>query len=165
MPSSRVRTTRCMSLAVLLLSLGVSRTAAFASAGEGAAAPTATTTVTTTTDSAFVPPAGTSRGWFGSAPNAKSSAPTAGNRASVSARPSSVRAPPVSTAGRTWVSRPQGATRSAPARRDAMAMEAAGGSTPPPRIIIAGAPASGKGTQCSMIKERYGVVHLSTGGG
>lgn len=32
-----------------------------------------------------------------------------------------------------------------------------------PRIIIAGAPASGKGTQCSMIKERYGVVHLSTG--
>ena len=34
---------------------------------------------------------------------------------------------------------------------------------PPPRIIIAGAPASGKGTQCNMIKERYGVVHLSTG--
>ena len=33
----------------------------------------------------------------------------------------------------------------------------------PPKIIIAGAPASGKGTQCEMIKERYGVVHLSTG--
>lgn len=33
----------------------------------------------------------------------------------------------------------------------------------PPRIIIAGAPASGKGTQCSMIKDQYGVVHLSTG--
>lgn len=32
-----------------------------------------------------------------------------------------------------------------------------------PKIIIAGAPASGKGTQCEMIKERYGVVHLSTG--
>lgn len=31
------------------------------------------------------------------------------------------------------------------------------------RIIIAGAPASGKGTQCEMIKEKYGVVHLSTG--
>uniref|UniRef100_A0A7S2WR25 Adenylate kinase active site lid domain-containing protein n=1 Tax=Eucampia antarctica TaxID=49252 RepID=A0A7S2WR25_9STRA len=31
------------------------------------------------------------------------------------------------------------------------------------RLIIAGAPASGKGTQCEMIKERYGVVHLSTG--
>jgi len=30
-------------------------------------------------------------------------------------------------------------------------------------IIIAGAPASGKGTQCEMIKEKYGVVHLSTG--
>lgn len=44
-------------------------------------------------------------------------------------------------------------------------MDAAGGSTCAPRIIIAGAPASGKGTQCSLIKERYGVVHLSTGGG
>lgn len=31
------------------------------------------------------------------------------------------------------------------------------------KIIIAGAPASGKGTQCEMIKEKYGVVHLSTG--
>ena len=32
-----------------------------------------------------------------------------------------------------------------------------------PKIIIAGAPASGKGTQCEMLKEKYGVVHLSTG--
>jgi len=31
------------------------------------------------------------------------------------------------------------------------------------RLIIAGAPASGKGTQCAFIKEKYGVVHLSTG--
>ncbi|CAN0589470.1 unnamed protein product [Ectocarpus sp. 12 AP-2014] len=45
-----------------------------------------------------------------------------------------------------------------------MAMETAAGSSSAPKIIIAGAPASGKGTQCSMIKERYGVVHLSTGG-
>lgn len=30
-------------------------------------------------------------------------------------------------------------------------------------IIIAGAPASGKGTQCAKIAEEYGVVHLSTG--
>jgi adenylate kinase len=30
-------------------------------------------------------------------------------------------------------------------------------------IIIAGAPASGKGTQCETIKEKFGVVHLSTG--
>jgi len=28
----------------------------------------------------------------------------------------------------------------------------------PPRIIIAGAPASGKGTQCEMLKERYGLL-------
>ena len=33
----------------------------------------------------------------------------------------------------------------------------------PLRIIIAGAPASGKGTQCEVIKEKFGVVHLSTG--
>jgi adenylate kinase len=33
----------------------------------------------------------------------------------------------------------------------------------PVKIIIAGAPASGKGTQCERIKERFGVVHLSTG--
>jgi adenylate kinase len=33
----------------------------------------------------------------------------------------------------------------------------------PPKIIIAGAPASGKGTQCELLIEKYGVVHLSTG--
>lgn len=30
-------------------------------------------------------------------------------------------------------------------------------------VIIAGAPASGKGTQCELIKEKFGCVHLSTG--
>jgi hypothetical protein len=33
----------------------------------------------------------------------------------------------------------------------------------PAKIIIAGAPASGKGTQCEKITAKYGVVHLSTG--
>lgn len=33
----------------------------------------------------------------------------------------------------------------------------------PPRIIICGAPASGKGTQCEFIREEFKVVHLSTG--
>jgi len=32
-----------------------------------------------------------------------------------------------------------------------------------PRIIIFGAPGSGKGTQCEAIVKAYGVVHLSTG--
>lgn len=32
-----------------------------------------------------------------------------------------------------------------------------------PKIIIAGAPAAGKGTQCEVIKEQLGVIHLSTG--
>jgi adenylate kinase len=35
--------------------------------------------------------------------------------------------------------------------------------TSPYKLIIAGAPASGKGTQCELIKLKYGVVHLSTG--
>ena len=30
-------------------------------------------------------------------------------------------------------------------------------------FIFSGAPAAGKGTQCAFIKERFGVVHLSTG--
>lgn len=36
-------------------------------------------------------------------------------------------------------------------------------STRPLRIIISGAPASGKGTQCELIATKFGVVHLSTG--
>jgi hypothetical protein len=35
--------------------------------------------------------------------------------------------------------------------------------TKSPKIIIAGAPAAGKGTQCEIIKKDFGVVHLSTG--
>jgi adenylate kinase len=35
--------------------------------------------------------------------------------------------------------------------------------SPPLGIIISGAPASGKGTQCERIREEYGLVHLSTG--
>ena len=35
--------------------------------------------------------------------------------------------------------------------------------TSPLKIIIAGAPAAGKGTQCEYIKQDFGVVHLSTG--
>eukprot|EP00961_Rhodomonas_salina_P275375 3720205-Rhodomonas_salina.1 len=31
------------------------------------------------------------------------------------------------------------------------------------QIIIAGAPASGKGTQCEKIVEEFGLVHISTG--
>ena len=43
----------------------------------------------------------------------------------------------------------------------ASAAEGAAGSSP--RLIIAGAPAAGKGTQCETIKSTFGVVHLSTG--
>jgi len=33
----------------------------------------------------------------------------------------------------------------------------------PKRVMIAGAPASGKGTQCELIVEKYGLVHISAG--
>ncbi|XP_021319891.1 probable adenylate kinase 5, chloroplastic isoform X3 [Sorghum bicolor] len=34
---------------------------------------------------------------------------------------------------------------------------------PPLKVMMSGAPASGKGTQCRMIVEKYGLVHVSTG--
>eukprot|EP00535_Pseudo-nitzschia_heimii_P001447 CAMPEP_0197184084 /NCGR_PEP_ID=MMETSP1423-20130617/9130_1 /TAXON_ID=476441 /ORGANISM="Pseudo-nitzschia heimii, Strain UNC1101" /LENGTH=296 /DNA_ID=CAMNT_0042634807 /DNA_START=70 /DNA_END=960 /DNA_ORIENTATION=- len=43
------------------------------------------------------------------------------------------------------------------------AADASGSASSSVNIIIAGAPASGKGTQCEIIKEEFGVVHLSTG--
>ncbi|KAK9199922.1 hypothetical protein WN944_015116 [Citrus x changshan-huyou] len=33
----------------------------------------------------------------------------------------------------------------------------------PLKIMISGAPASGKGTQCELIKEKYGLVHIAAG--
>ncbi|KAJ6837305.1 putative adenylate kinase 5, chloroplastic isoform X1 [Iris pallida] len=33
----------------------------------------------------------------------------------------------------------------------------------PLKVMISGAPASGKGTQCEMIVQKYGLVHISTG--
>ncbi|CAH9087974.1 unnamed protein product [Cuscuta europaea] len=33
----------------------------------------------------------------------------------------------------------------------------------PLRIVISGAPASGKGTQCELISKKYGLVHISAG--
>lgn len=53
-------------------------------------------------------------------------------------------------------------------RMESTSLEAAAASSSsdvgqPVKIIISGAPASGKGTQCEVIKEKFGVVHLSTG--
>ncbi|XP_054809406.1 adenylate kinase, chloroplastic isoform X2 [Prosopis cineraria] len=33
----------------------------------------------------------------------------------------------------------------------------------PPKIMISGAPASGKGTQCELITKKYGLVHIAAG--
>lgn len=46
---------------------------------------------------------------------------------------------------------------------DASDTDETSGASNPVNIIIAGAPASGKGTQCEIIKEEFGIVHLSTG--
>ncbi|GFY80798.1 adenylate kinase family protein [Actinidia rufa] len=35
--------------------------------------------------------------------------------------------------------------------------------TEPIKVMISGAPASGKGTQCEMIVQKFGLVHISTG--
>lgn len=47
--------------------------------------------------------------------------------------------------------------------QDSAESDASSSASTPLRLIIAGAPASGKGTQCELIKKKYGVVHLSTG--
>uniref|UniRef100_A0A453N490 adenylate kinase n=1 Tax=Aegilops tauschii subsp. strangulata TaxID=200361 RepID=A0A453N490_AEGTS len=72
------------------------------------------------------------------------------------------RSPPASTAQAVSSSaapKPRGlllpcraAEGAAPARAEA-----------PLKVMISGAPASGKGTQCRMIVEKYGLVHISTG--
>lgn len=53
------------------------------------------------------------------------------------------------------------AVKAAP--RSAPTKKATSGKKDPVKIIIAGAPASGKGTQCEGIQHKFGVVHLSTG--
>jgi len=40
---------------------------------------------------------------------------------------------------------------------------ASGNKQVPLKIMISGAPASGKGTQCQLITEKYGLVHISAG--
>ena len=46
--------------------------------------------------------------------------------------------------------------------RPTLTMKSPGGKSPLD-VVICGAPASGKGTQCEMIKSEFGLVHLSTG--
>jgi len=47
--------------------------------------------------------------------------------------------------------------------RGGFGMSAQGEEPRPPKILISGPPASGKGTQCEMIVKEFGVVHISTG--
>lgn len=57
-------------------------------------------------------------------------------------------------------------TTRAPAARTrprASAASPAGGARRPLQVIISGAPASGKGTQCARIVEEFDLVHISTG--
>ncbi|RLN88671.1 hypothetical protein BBJ28_00009095 [Nothophytophthora sp. Chile5] len=47
------------------------------------------------------------------------------------------------------------------AKSDTASLKA--GRLTPPRLVIAGPPAGGKGTQCELLVEAFGVLHLSTG--
>jgi len=55
----------------------------------------------------------------------------------------------------------KGAIDAALVKEKALAASKKGKEVAPPRIIIAGAPASGKGTQCEMLKERYVLLGLA----
>ncbi|KAI5674464.1 hypothetical protein M9H77_14828 [Catharanthus roseus] len=43
------------------------------------------------------------------------------------------------------------------------ALKISGSKAEPFKVMISGAPASGKGTQCEMIVQKFGLVHVSTG--
>ena len=64
---------------------------------------------------------------------------------------------------RSIISKNQGKTSRESTARKSISDSTAEAATAPKKIIIAGAPASGKGTQCEKITALYGVVHLSTG--
>jgi len=67
---------------------------------------------------------------------------------------------------RHWISRVKTLFRSQESILSATASQAGSESFEPgkpPQIIIFGAPASGKGTQCEILKKELALVHLSTG--
>ncbi|KAJ1266852.1 hypothetical protein BS78_07G010900 [Paspalum vaginatum] len=66
---------------------------------------------------------------------------------------------PASPRSRSLRLRPAG--RRSPATRSTKAVVAA--LADPLKVMISGAPASGKGTQCELIKTKYGLVHISAG--
>ncbi|GER33669.1 adenylate kinase family protein [Striga asiatica] len=53
-----------------------------------------------------------------------------------------------------------GGTKTKPTRKVLKVLSAQSG---PMKVMISGAPASGKGTQCEKIAEKFGFVHISTG--
>lgn len=64
---------------------------------------------------------------------------------------------------RSVISKNQGRTSPESTSRKSISDSTTEAAIGPKKIIIAGAPASGKGTQCEKITALYGVVHLSTG--
>ncbi|CAN1235645.1 Adenylate kinase 2, chloroplastic [Linum perenne] len=53
--------------------------------------------------------------------------------------------------------------RMANSRNKAQVVLASANADPPLRIMISGAPASGKGTQCELITKKYNLVHIAAG--
>jgi hypothetical protein len=104
--------------------------------------------------SAVAPPS--TQASHGDVPRHRSSASIVGLDASKSKRK-------VASRTRWSEARGYGTTDDATALSESAATVGVVGRKSGPRLIIAGAPASGKGTQCELIRARYGVVHLSTG--
>ncbi len=92
------------------------------------------------------------------APNCRRAAP----RCAAPAHPPSAAAAGAPRAAAAAAPRRAARTISA-AVRPAAAAAAAPAPPRPLRVMIAGAPAAGKGTQCERIVERYGLVHISVG--
>ena len=67
------------------------------------------------------------------------------------------------TSGKATTKKFSAASRSAVRASSARTSIVSMAGTGPKRIVIAGAPASGKGTQCELIVEKFGLVHISAG--
>jgi len=65
---------------------------------------------------------------------------------------------PSARVARQWGPGAKGSVGVAPGRRAVVA-----GAVSKPKIIISGAPASGKGTQCEIIVQEWGLPHISAG--
>ncbi|KAL3130280.1 hypothetical protein ABBQ38_008112 [Trebouxia sp. C0009 RCD-2024] len=82
------------------------------------------------------------------------------NSHSVACRPNT---PTTRTSGRSYGRKQRTRTVAGVRRCHVLALHNAGEGCKPMRVMISGAPATGKGTQCSRIVDKFGLVHISAG--